>query len=258
MVGWLLFALILSAPNRAQAFILTLRDVDQMLSACPGESNKMADVVKGEVFAFLKSSMSNGSGNLLTLGSTFVLSKSDVTSSDSEYAAYTECATQLAVKFLVGAGIRIIPNIGEQDPEFQNKNLAFMPTLFGVSTSAYQPVRVTKDFKTIIEFKGITCNAKFSTPYVVYPLDSYQPGYEPLASLERPIASDFKIELDRGSPEVSKAIEESKEINAKEPYKSGFKNYVDANPNELWIWVFLTSKEKSCSASMSVRQEPKN
>jgi hypothetical protein len=254
----LLSALILSAPNRSQAFVLTLEDVNQMLSACPAvTTSKMAEVMKGEVFAFLKSSMSNGAGNLLTLGSTFVLSKRYVSSSDSEYAAYTDCATQQAVKFLQQVGIRIIRNIGEQDTEFQNKNLAFMPTLFFTSISAYQPVRVSKDFKTIVEFKKITCNAKFSAPYVVYPLHSYQPGYEPPDSVERPITTGSKIELDRGSHEVVMAIEESKQINTKEPEKSGFKNYVDANPNELWIWVFLTSTEKSCSASMSVREEPK-
>jgi hypothetical protein len=167
-IAWLA---LMGATKPAEAFILTFGDVSKMLQACPAVKDETANVLQGEIFAFLKSSISSGSANLLTLKSTFILSERYLPGSSEEYSAYSNCATQQAVKFLEGSGVRIIHTIAERDPEVLNKNLAFMPSLFGDSISAYEPVKVARDVKTTIEFGSISCDAKLSSPYVVYPLD---------------------------------------------------------------------------------------
>lgn len=259
----LLFELSLATSNTADAFVLTVRDVDKMLSSCPAVSETQSELVKGELFSFIKSSMATGSANLLTLGSTFVLSNREVIGRDAALDAYSECAKNKAIEFLERTGVRIVHDVRDFDAEFQNKSLAFLPNTFGTALTAYQPIKVARNSTTLIEFNSVSCEAEFSSPYIVYPFDSYQSAFEApaAATFWQSVTTGSKIQLDRDSPKVVQAIEETKStmrnpINRE--YASNFTAYIDGDPNDLWLWGILESRDKSCSASISVREVPRS
>lgn len=262
VIACLLGAAVL-APKPAYAFILTLDHVSRALETCPGRTTPKADAVKGEIFAFINSSIAEGSGNLLTLRRSFNLTK-DSLREDNDYEPFTLCATEKATDILERAGIRIIRKIPDLDPEFQDRSFAFFPTLFLNSISAYQLVRVRKDYKTLIKISNITCDALFSVAYAVYPIDALMPGWEPSDAVQQPVKYRFEIELTRDSKEVAQAIKETADkidrsvwITDKQSYRTAYDNFVEDNPNELWLWINLTSRDKTCSALMSVHEKPK-
>jgi hypothetical protein len=55
---------LLSTGKPASAFVLTLGHVDRMLKACPAVKDETANVVQGEIFAFMKTAISSGEANL--------------------------------------------------------------------------------------------------------------------------------------------------------------------------------------------------
>ncbi|RWX22851.1 hypothetical protein [Rhizobium leguminosarum] len=226
-----------------------------MIDTCPGANNKKAATVKGEVFAFLNSSFASGTANLLSLKRTFILSEGGF--KDEEFQHLANCATEKAIEVLEKAGVRLLRSIRDFDTEYKYRSFVFFPTSFFDSVSAYVPVRVRRGHSTIIEINKLSCEAQFAVAYVVYPFDSLQPGYEPSPDVQQPTQSNFTITLGRDSPEITKAISESKTVNANEPYKSAYLGYINSNPNELWVWIFLSSKDKSCSTQISVSEDSK-
>ncbi|ANY77298.1 hypothetical protein BB934_02895 [Microvirga ossetica] len=254
-------AVLLSSTKPASAFILTFRDVSDALDTCAGGKTPKTEAVKGEVFAFINSSIAAGSGNLMTLRRNFNLTKGSF-GEDDAYEPFTQCATEKATDILKQAGARLVRKIPDLDPEYKNRSFAFFPTLLGQSISAYQLVRVRKDYKTIINIDNITCDATFSVAYVVYPEDSLQPGLEPSVAVQQPVKARFQIELTRASKEVAQAIQETADaiksaqwITDKASYNAELENFVQTHSDELWLWVNLMSKDKTCSALVSVREE---
>ncbi|MBN9000066.1 MAG: hypothetical protein J0H54_11965 [Rhizobiales bacterium] len=254
---------ILLAPLPALAQIPTFDELSRTLDKCPGASTHRADTVKGEVFAFITASVAEGSGNLLTLRKTLALSK-DSRAPSKEYDAFARCASLTASVALERAGIRLIRTIPELEPEFHDRSFAFNKTAAGDSISAFQLARVRHDATTHIDISRITCNALFSIAFVVYPVDSLQPGFEPPAEGFKPVKDRFSISIDIGSKEVAGAIRQTSDaigdadwISDKHSHRAAFNQFIKDNPEELWLWINLSSNEEACTARMSVREEPR-
>ncbi|UIK19372.1 hypothetical protein [Rhizobium leguminosarum] len=258
---------VFTGARSASAYILTYDDFHKINDTCSGTTAKQADLMIGEAFAFVQSAIANGSADLLTLRGTFTLTRSTLPNDDSKSAiAFADCVLAKASDVLGRAGVRVIRDISERDPVFMNRSFAFFPTLPGFSISSYQLVRVRNDRKTHVIIEDVTCSEpQFAVAYVAFPLDSLQPGLEPSPHVFQPISGGkMALTLDRASPEVNAAIQESFDAiddmiwlntNEKPTYRKNLQNFIDKHQDELWLWVNVSSKDKSCSAQMSVQEE---
>jgi len=258
---------VFTGTRSASAYILTYDDFHDIKEACPSANVKQADVIIGEAFAFVQSAIMNGSADLLTLHGTFVLSRPTISEDgNATLIAFTNCVRDKTSDVLTRAGVRLIKDISDRDAEFRARSFAFFSTFAGSSISAYQLVRVRADRKTHLQIHDVTCgNLQFAIPYVAYPLDSLQPGLEPSRDVLQPlIDGKLDLTLTMESPEVRLAIQESfaaiddmiwLSTDEKPTYRQKLQTFMDGHKDELWLWVNLTSKDKSCSAQMSVKEE---
>ncbi|MGO7910678.1 hypothetical protein ACC702_03750 [Rhizobium ruizarguesonis] len=251
----------------ASAYILTYDDFHKVNDTCSGTTTKQADLMIGEAFAFAQSAMANGQADLLTLRRTFNLTQSIASNDDGKsIIAFADCVQAKTADIVGRTGVRVIRDISERDPVFKNRSFAFFPTLADSSVSSYQLVRVRNDRKTHLTIDDVTCSEpQFAVAYVAYPLDSLQPGLEPSPHVFQPISGGtIALTLDRASPEVKGAIQESFDAiddmiwlstDEKPTYRTNLQAFIDMHQDELWLWVNDSSKDKSCSAQMSVEEE---
>ncbi|MBB4274103.1 hypothetical protein [Rhizobium mongolense] len=258
---------VFTGPRSASAYILTYDDFHKINEACPSANVKQADVITGEAFAFVQSAIMNGSADLLTLRSVFNLTRPRVSEDDNAaFIAFADCVEAKTSDVLSRAGVRLMKDISDRDAEFRDRSFAFFSTFAGSSISAYQLVRVRADRKTHLTIDDVTCgNPQFAVAYVAYPLDSLQPGLEPSPDVFQPITNGkLDLKLERDSPEVKRAIQESFDAigdmiwlgtDEKPTYRQNLHTFIDGHKDELWLWVNLTSKDESCSAQLSVKEE---